>query len=332
MPGKPQPASHASGAEHRDDGELIEVVSSLPADVRTVVEGWLAHPRQAARGRCALYGIQAAREAGYDVRAMAARGLIHVEGDGGSAVLAPLAFETRPHEAGSLEDQERLRRALEGAVGERRYVLHIRQPLPRGFDPQPVVQAVALWQHAVRRGEYVGSDAVYQDDGVHIELTLTDVPRGDGPALMLQANPIPGLERMGVVGSILLRLSALHARVRALGPLIPLLSAEPAWRLPRGHAEQVLYGTAAEIVAYCGSEPQYSAVFSPAGALLGERAAETVSAVWWFEPDGNGQVRRWAHENPWCTGREEAPVFPGRRFAVFAHLGDERFRLGWTSV
>lgn len=332
MPGNPNAATALPPVQQLEDPVLNALVGDLPNDVRVVVNDWLRHPRQMARARCALHGIVAAREAGYELQGFAARGLLHVRGSAGSAVLAPLAFETRAHEGGDLDAQERLRRALDGAVGEHRYILHIRQPLSDDFDPGPVVQAVGLWQHAVRRGEYIGSDAVYQDDGVHIELSLTDVPRGErDAALLLQANPIPGLERMGVVGSILLRLTALHAKVRTVGPLIPLLSAEPAWRLTRGHAEQVLYGTAASVYTTSGPNPTYSADFDSTGALLAETAGEDVAGIWWFEPGQDGELRSWAHENPWCGRRSEAPVFVGKRFAVQPSTSAVHARLAWTA-
>ncbi|MCO4744131.1 MAG: hypothetical protein KC912_05045 [Proteobacteria bacterium] len=334
MPGKHQPealaAGHIAGCSSTAE-QLETALARLPSDVSGVVRAWLEHPRQAARGRSALHGCEIARARGYEAVGFAARGLIHVEGPEGAAVLAPLAFETLAHEAGLLNDQRRLRRALEGVVGDERYVLHIRRPLPANFDPEPVIQAVALWQHARRRGEYQGRDAIYEDDGVHIELALTDVPRGEAEAaLLVQANPIPGLERMSVVGSILLRLSALHERIHHLGPLIPVLTAEPAWRLTRGHAEQVLYGTARSVSAVGGGAPSYSAVHEKPEGLLGDPACKHLAAVWWLESCTDG-VMGWSHENPWCMDRERAPKYPGRRYEVAEALELDRFRLRWTA-
>lgn len=322
----------AAGTRPFSDAPLdVEAsMEGLAADVRDTIAGWLENPRQAGRGRCALQGILAAGRAGFSVQGVVARGLFEVRGEAGSAVLAPLAFETRDHEAGAIIAQQKLRRALESAITDRRYVLHIRQPLSDDFDPAMVVQAVTVWQHAVRRGEYTGTDAVYQDDGVHIEFSLTDYPRVDN-ALLLQANPTPGLERMGVVGAILLRLAAFHASIPDVGPLIPCLGAEPTWRLSRGHVEQVLFGTARETHVICGSEPSYAATFSSDGALFGEPEAARLGSVWWFERAEGGGCRAWAHDNPWCAQRESVPAFPGLRFAVQDIHPDRGFRLGWTS-
>ena len=291
--------SHIDGrpTPEQDHADLLDP-SGLVGEVRAAVEGWLAHPGQAARGRATLYLARLVGRAGWRIEGFAARGLLALAHEGGARmVAAPLAFETREYEGGSPRGIEMLRKTLAAAIPDRRYSLIIRQPVPEEFDSEALLRAVSLWCHAVRNGTMENTDALYEDHGLDIEISLLHGdPQGQESGLVFQANPTPGLERMNVVGNILLRLSRLHDPVKHLGPLLPVLHAEPGWRVTPAHEERMLYGLPDLVSSEDGT------VFSRGAGLFCSAEADAMAGVLWLEGSGASPVRSWLRQNPWCLG------------------------------
>ena len=230
-----------------------------------------------------------------------------------------LAFNTHGATRGRKEDIARLVSALTSSFGDQRFLLYLRRPLPEDVDPAPVARAVHLWLLAIERGEWLGRHAVYDDDGVSIELSL--LPGAPGMAAMV--GPTNALEQLALVDHHVLE--AMELMDNNVPTVLSVCSAT-GWNLPRGFTEQLLYGTADQVV----SGDEYRATFrETAMALFSDAGATDLASLWWLETPGDDMsVRGWATDNPWV--RHDIPVFPGHRFSVARRVAD-RAELTWHS-
>lgn len=296
---------------------LDEALSTVPEPVRSRVEAGLDASDGGAAGRALLSGLVVAARAGARpvelLREGAAGAIVRmVDAAERPFLLATLAFAHPPHESGDPRDVERFVPALEGALGPWRFLLHFRRPLPEDFDPAEVARAVHLWRMAMDRGEWGGRHAVYEDDGVAVDLSVTDDTNHQG-GLIARVPPLPAMDRLSVVYQRII--AGLHALEGVEGqPIVFALHAEPAWRMPRGHALDLLYGLLDEVVAERdGDRLRFEAVVRPTGvSLFSDPACRDVAALWWLEP-GDGAIRGQAHVNPWCAAGPP-PSFPGTSF------------------
>lgn len=239
-----------------------------------------------------------------------------IDPDGRPVALATLAFAQPEHEAGAPDDVQRLISALESALGRWPFLLYLRRAVPAGFDPKAVAQAVQLWKMALERGDWRGSHAVYEDDDIAIELSVTPPLPEDQPAKVLVAvPPLNASDRLAIVYRRLLAVTRAIDAVAPGMPIVPVLVVEPRWRLPRGHVLEALYGLADRIETDANG---YRAVYRPSGlSLFSDSACRKVAAIWWAECASGDPLamRSWAHESPWCSPMPRLN-FPGPRFEV----------------
>ncbi len=254
------------------------------------------------------------------------------EGEAGRFVVADRFWATPREPAGRAEDVERLTRLLDGTFQGRRYALYLRRAIPPSFDPTPVVRAVQLWLQAIDRGEWKGRHAIYEDDGIALEITL--VPqRVDAPGgRVTTVGPIDALERLADVDAAVVEMAQVHGAAHPDLPLVLLLGARPRWRLSRGYVEQMFYGTAVQTHTVTGpGGVVYRAQFRRDGkGLFADRALASVGAVWWVEEEGPDPFgfHAWSHDNPWSEARAALPALPVSRFAAQGPDG-ERETLCW---
>lgn len=330
----------SSGVDHR----VREAAAFLPASVQQRLAGWFgsSDPAVRDRARAAAWGFALLGRAGCRVTDVLGDDLFRCEdARGGPHAFAAHSFTTPAYEGGDRAAVENLVQALEGAFGDWRFALHLRRPLEPGFDPSSVARAVHLWRLAMDRGDWRGRHAVYDDESVSLDLTVTTRRKsGAAGGPMVRVPPMPGPERLArVVQRLEATTLALDDIDRDL-PLVVLLYAEPAWRLPRGTVKEVLYGAADRTVATSGPEgTSFRAWYRPSGtSLFSDVAYRSISALWWLEgAPGAPFVDGWAHENPWCEHAGRVPVFPGVRFAPDEALDGQRLPLqrpiamAWTA-
>jgi len=269
--------------------------------------------------RAALRGWAVARQAGAREGQALAPGVWQFLDAAGAPFVLTTVNLGEPAGWGDTADVRRLRGAIEAALGEWTFVIHLRKPVPVGFDPEPVARAVHLWRLAIERGDWQGRHAIYEDDWVAVDLSVV---RRQGERLgrwLVAVPPLQASDRLTLVYQRLL--ARIHAVEEAghRGPVIFAPSAEPQWALSRGAILDVLYGIPDRVSA---DKDGFRAVFRASGlSLFSDQACRNVQAVWWLE--GDDALQQWtgiAHENPWA----EHPVacsFPGRRFASNAVHG-----------
>ena len=304
---------------------LDALLSAQPDEVSDQLRGWLGDPTREVAARAAVYALQVAGTSGLSaVRWLDEDRMLMRDAEGRDICLALFGIDAPWLPAGDPASIAALSRALDEAFGERRYVLWLRQPLPSNLDAAAIGRAVTLWLTAIDRGEWRGNHAVYEDDGVELELVVTGTTgRMNGSALALRLDPVTSLERLRALDAALVDRAAAHDQEHKDIPLVFVVGASGPLRLPRGFAEQLLYGTADWTVAQT-DPPLYEAAFHPNGrSLFSDPLASNVAAVWWLEPDAEDPLgfRSWSHENPWarCTWSPE-PV-PGPRY--YRAAGDE---------
>lgn len=292
---------------------LEAVLQGLPPDVAGwIVDQLLEDPD---RARALLQGLALAAETGLEPVGHLGEGRVHLrDAEGHELALGVLTFAAPAHPKGHPDDVARLVALLDATFQGRQYALYLRRAIPSGFDPGPVARAAHLWLAAIDRGEWKGRHAIYEDDAVALELTLVKRQAEAGGRVMT-VGPVNALERLGEVDSQVVDLTQRHRQVSEL-PLVIALSAQPAWRVPRGYVEQLLYGTADQIEA---TEGAYSARFTSNGrSLFSDPACAPLCQLWWLEA-GSGDAlsfRAWAHDNPWTNTPEATPPVDVDRFVA----------------
>lgn len=305
----------------------------LPESVREyVVDQLIANPD---RARAILQGIALASTSGAKAIGMYSEGFVAMrDHEGHPFALATLSWATGVHPNGSPADVRRLTDLLDGTFQGRQYALYLRRPVPAGFNPGPVSRAVQLWLAAIDRGEWKGRHAIYEDEEIALELTLVQQhsPRAGGR--IMTVGPVTALERLATVDGSVVDLAQQHAANHPDVPLVVALSAQPAWRIPRGYVEQLLYGTAEWTTA--SSSPagtSYTARFHSNGrSLFSDPVCSNLSALWWLEGDGADPLafRAWGHDNPWCTAPERIPPVDMPRFVAQGDSAGPACTLSWS--
>ncbi len=297
-------------------------LAQMPEDVRDAVIAAIVDPERNVWAQTAVYAMRLAATAGCKPKGMLDEDRIHMsDPDGSSFAMGVMGFSVPRWPSGREEDVARLSSSLESTFGDRRYVLYLRQPVPEGFDPAPISRAVHLWLGAIDRGEWHGQHAIYEDDDIALELILTeDTAEDGGLARVFTVRPINALERLADVDQRLVEQASTHDETHGDMPLVFVLGADGPWRMPRGYAEQLLYGTADWTSAvHADGATAYQSAFSPNGrSLFSDPACGNVTGLWWVEPTGGDplSMRSWSHENPWASEEERAPLLGALRFEV----------------
>lgn len=288
---------------------LADALGALPADVRLELVRAMASPDRNIWARSMFSAIGLARGAGLEpARFTSSGGLVLRGADGAETGLVVVAYPAERFPAGDPDDLARLGSALDATFGDRQYVLYLRKAVPAGFDPAPVARAVHLWLSAIQRGEWQGQHAIYEDNGIALELTLTGAFREEAQSgRLFTVGPISSLERLAALDQRLVDETHRFHEEAGEMPLVFALGADGPWRMPRGYVQQLLYGTADEIrteTAADGASPVYEAAFRPNGrSLFSDPVCRDVTALWWIEPDGTDVLgfRTRTYENPWSA-------------------------------
>ncbi|MEZ4316472.1 MAG: hypothetical protein R3F61_03160 [Myxococcota bacterium] len=323
-----------SGSRAEEARNRIELLLSwLPEPVQALVVDQLIADPQAARAM--LQAIALASTAGATATGVYGEGIVAMRDHQGQPfALTVLAWTTGTHPNGEPDDVARLTALLDGTFQGRQYALYLRRAVPPGFNPGPVSRAVQLWLAAIDRGEWKGRHAIYEDDEIALELTLVQqhTPRGGGRVMTV--GPVTALERLAAVDTLVVDLVQRHASEEPEVPMVVALSAQPAWRVPRGYVEQLLYGTADWTVASTTARGRtYTAQFQANGrSLFSDPVCSNLAGLWWLEGLGSDPMafRAWAHDNPWCDSPERIPTIDVPRFvAQSGHQGSGRV-LTWS--
>jgi hypothetical protein len=297
---------------------LDALLGATPPPVADRLIKALLDPTQEPVVRTAVSALQIANTLGLRPIGWLGEDRLHLlDPQGRPLALGLVGVDVPSHAPGSPETVTALTAALDQAFGERRYVIWLRRALAPEIDTEAIGRAVTLWLAAIDRGEWQGNHAVYEDAGVELELVLTgDTGRTGDTSLALRIDPIVALERLSTVDSMLVDRASAHDESAGDIPLIFAVGATGPWRLPRGFAEQLLYGTADWTRA--NTDPQlYEAAFPATGrSLFGDPLSSNIAAVWWVEPDGDDPLnfRCWSHENPWARCAWTPEPAPGPRF------------------
>ena len=272
--------------------------------------------------RTAWWGLSLAGVAGFRALVPLPGGFIRMVGPAGrQCVLGAASLGTPRHEMGEPDDLDRLVAALATAMGRRKHILHIRRPIPPALDAEPVARAVQLWLRAIDRGEWHGRHAVYEDEGLSLEISLVDAPlAAEGQrTLLFLVPPVVGMERIREVYQILMDAAFSLDEAVADLPMVLTLGANPAWRISQGHILQTLYGLP-DIIGVSPGQRARTRYGGGGLALFADPGYRRLASVWWAEPMGLDplQLRAWAHDNPWAEAVSETPEFPGRHYGVQA--------------
>lgn len=312
------PASGGEAWNEAVEARLAVLAESQPEPVVRRLFDAMADPASEPFARALASALQVANTVGLKAAGWLGEERLHlVDSEGRSLALGVVGIDVLDNPSGDLDALAELRRALDGAFGDRRYVLWLRKPLPATIDAASIGRAVTLWLSAIDRGEWHGNHAIYEDDAVELELVLTN-RRGslDRSSEILRLEPVTALERLSDVDRMLVDRASVHDEEHPDVPLVFAVGASAPWRLPRGFPEQLLYGTA-DWTRSTTEPSTYEAAFHSSGrALFSDPLAANIASVWWMEPVGDDPLglRTWSHENPWhrCAWVPEPP--PGARF------------------
>jgi hypothetical protein len=335
----PRPATlavePASEAAHR--ASLESQVDGLPAAIRDEIVASLADPERGLWGRTALAAVALARTADLRPTSVLAPGVIGLEDPLGRGVgVVPMALPTNAHPAGAPADLARLVAALDATFGDRQYVLYLRKSVPPELELGPITRAVHLWLSAIQRGEWQGQHAIYEDQHVALELTVTGTLREDrGSGLLFTVGPVTALEQLASLDQVVMeQISGLDPELGEI-PLVAALGSGNPWKLPRGYVQQLLLGTPDQVRTNGNVEPSYEAIFRQnSRSMFADPVARTLCAVWWIGPPHAGtntffSASSW--DNPWSN--RVAPAVGCPRFRVVSSSaadGTRRSVMTWT--
>lgn len=284
----------------------------LPDAVQEYLGRW--SEAEPLRARAAFWGFALASTAGFRPLVPLKGGYYRMLGTGGKQCIMgfqSVEFETAPTGRAT---RARLEQVLDRAMGERAYILHVRKPLPESMDLDSVGRSVRLWLQAIDRGDWVGTNAVYEDGGVDLEITLTGGRSANKPRVFTQC-PLTGLEHLSAVYERLVQLAEGAEEVSEGLPVILVLGAQPSFRLSAGHVLQSLYGLAARVDSCPEGTVSWYTDYNR--SFFGDPENRHVGAVWWVQGRGDDELapHAWAHINPWCAAPHGLARFPGWAYA-----------------
>jgi hypothetical protein len=282
---------------------------------------------QPERGRWLMHALALAGTAGARAVGRSDDVVELMDRNGRSAGLSVLHFSSPAHPAGEPRDVARLKAALDRTFGSIGYVLYLRRPVPSGYDPAPLVRAVRLWVAAIDPADshhaiYAPEREAGRPEEVEVELTVIGKRRAKLSGRVLTVGPVAALERLGGIDEVLVEAAVRHEDALGRMPMIYCVAAS-SWRMPRGYAQQLLYGTPEWVCTTSGDQPTYHAAFRPNGrCMYNDPICSNVASLWWMEGHGDDPLgfSSWAHDNPWCSHQVWLNV-DGSRFAI-KELGD----------
>lgn len=293
------------------DARLQRIVAVGSPAVRARLEAWLADPDPeiSSRGLTAAQALWVLRSGGAKVVDVWQDWGFLLSRQGTQFALAPEAVWL-PDREGTPGEIEALRRSLDRVAGRWRMVVGLVEPVPPGVDPQPVARAVQLWQNALQRGDRVGRTAVYEDDGLSVDLALTDSIRADDEGcLLFMARPLHVEQYLATVAErIEHRLSEQQANAPFM-PVVPALSGSRPWRLTRRWFVSTCYGHPHRTEALRdGSRTSWKAWVERSEGWFGGEGGSLLGGLLWLDPLPGEPLgcKLWSLHNPWC----EPPLAP----------------------
>jgi len=253
--------------------------------------------------------------------------------DGRELRVVTLAFLKTPVTPAEQEAKELLARVVNRADSDHRITILVKKWNTHKFDPEPIRRCVDIWLTAIRKGEWQGKYATYEDDYIHLEFALTDEPTqpGQGSVAFLLA-PSNGLHTMEVVeGRLVYELDNLFSKAPDGTNILVSMATNTAWGLPPGLIRSMFYGRPVWSVADGHHENRkYGFKLGDEPALFQvERYKGLGGALVIDRPEGRGPCGR-AYLNPWSnTGLSTEDL----SCASFAHQRAEEdgYRvMGWA--
>ncbi len=254
-------------------------------------------------------------------------------GDGRTFVTAAAVFAAPIEIDRDTAAVARLVQALSAVIRDTKYILHLRRPVPKGFNPEPVARATQMWLSARERGEGVWRNALYEDAQVSVEISLTDLPaEPDSETLMFIARRSLSSLSLNTLENKLIALAEKNALIDHEEPFVLAVGSSNPWNITRGFLRHWLYGVPLEAKTNREAAGQtFDALHEPTG-LFATPIGSRISGLWWRSgAEGKeGYETGWAQENPWNSFVGDMPSFSGPRYGV-AKMNAKR-GLAFTAV
>ena len=223
--------------------------------------------------------------------------------DGRVLRIVTLAFLKNPPRQEDAEARATLARVVNRADSDKRITILVHKWDPHAFDPEPVRRCVDVWLDAIRKGEWSGRCASYEDDNIKLEFRRTDDPKrsGDGAVSFLLA-PSNGLHTMDIVESRLVyELDNIMGQAPKDASFILSLVTNTSWGLPPGLVRSLFYGRPIWTVADgTPDHRRYGFQLGEEPALFQEEQYAGLGGTLIVDqPEGRGPCGR-AYLNPWA--------------------------------
>jgi hypothetical protein len=224
--------------------------------------------------------------------------------DGRMLRIVTLAFLKTPPRIEDAEAKETLARVVNRADSDKRITILVHKWDPHTFDPEPVRRCVDIWLDAIKKGEWSGRFASYEDDHIKLEFRRTDEPtvNGDGAVSFLLAPP-NGLHTMDVVESRLVyELDSLLGKAPKGTNIMLSLVTNTSWGLPPGLVRSLFYGRPTWTMADgTADNRRFGFQLGEEPALFQEDQYSGLSGVLVVDqPEDRGPCGR-AYLNPWAN-------------------------------
>ncbi len=254
--------------------------------------------------------------------------------DGRTMHMVTLAFLKHPPRLEDERARETLARVVNRADSDRRITILVHKWNPHPFDPEPVRRCVDVWLAAIKKGEWKGRYATYEDDHVKIEFALTDEPtlEGQGSVAFLLAPP-NGLHALDVVESRLVyEIDNLVSMAPEGTSILVSMVTNTAWGLPPGLVRSLFYGR--PIWSIADGHPENRKFAFTRGddpALFHEDRYHPVSGVLVVDrPQQRGPCGR-AYLNPWSSATLRASDINAPTFSTVRPEADKGLHvMRWT--
>ena len=289
---------------------------------------------QKEREQVLSWSVSVADSMGFQVSETLEEDFVRLQHSDGRTFLTAAAVFSAPKEIDcDNEAVERLVRALTAVIRENKYILHLRRAVPKGFNPEPVARATQMWLTAREKGEGIWRNALYEDDQVSVEISLTDLPaEPDSETLMFIARRGLSSSLLNSLERKLIALAEKNALLDFEEPFVLAVGSPNPWNITRGFLRHWLYGVPLEArTERQGTAQTFEALHEPTG-LFATPIGSRISGLWWQSgAEGKeGYETGWAQENPWNSFVGGMPSFSGPRYGV-AKMNAKR-GLAFTAV
>jgi len=229
--------------------------------------------------------------------------LVLEHSDGRVLRIVTLAFLKNPPRVEDAEARATLARVVNRVDSDKRITILVHKWDPHNFDPEPVRRCVDIWLDAIRKGEWKGRCASYEDNHIKLEFRRTDdsISSGDGAVSFLLA-PSNGLHTMDVVESRLVyELDNIMGKAPKDTNFMISLVTNTSWGLSPGLVRSLFYGRPIWTMADGNPDHRrFGFQLDEEPALFQEdQYAELCGALIVDQPDQRGPCGR-AYLNPWA--------------------------------